>query len=47
MNIRLSFSAYLPAQIAAMVDEIGVKKATMPILQKECGMAEQNFAARP
>ena len=32
MNIRLSFSAYLPAQIAAMVDEIGVKKATMPIL---------------
>ena len=32
MNVRLSFSAYLPAQIAAMVDEIGVKKATMPIL---------------
>jgi formate transporter len=32
MSIRLDFSAYSPAEIAAMVDEIGVKKATMPLL---------------
>lgn len=32
MNVKFSFDAYSPAQIAVMVDEMGIKKATMPIL---------------
>ena len=32
MSVRFSFSAYSPAKIAEMVDEMAVKKTTMPLL---------------